>query len=60
MTPDEPDAGEAKAKKKVRDDVDEFKQLVENAEVVDVGVDTEYVPDSPRLRESHPNADDGE
>lgn len=57
MTPDEPDAGQAKAKAKVEADVEEMKRVVANADVVDVGVDTEYVPDSPRLRQSHPNAD---
>lgn len=57
------DPGEAKAKKKLHADITELKHVIETADVVDVGVDTEYVPDAPRLRAKHPNydgADDNE
>lgn len=54
--PDSPSPGDEKAKAMVYQDIEQFKDLVQNADVVDVGKDTEYVPDSPRLREDHPNA----
>lgn len=54
------DPGEAKAKQKVRSDISELKALVEDAVVVDVGTDVEYVPDSPRLRSEYPTVEDGD
>lgn len=44
-------AEDAKNKRKLRDDIEQVKELVEDADVVDVGKDTDYVPDSPRLQE---------
>lgn len=57
--PDEPDAGDAKAKAKVEADIQQFKDAVANADVEYIGKDTEYVPDGPHAREGHPNVDGG-
>jgi len=54
------DPGEAKAKQKVRSDISELKAIIEDARVVDVGTDTEYIPDSPRLRSEYPTVEDGD
>lgn len=40
---------------KAEEDIYEFIRLVEDADVEVVGRDEEYVPDSPRLKRSHPN-----
>ena len=46
------------AKNKLRDDIEQFKEVVEDANIVDVGKDTDYVPDSPRLQEQMGVSDD--
>lgn len=46
----EPNVRDAKSKKKVEDDIAEFKDVVQDADIVDVGKDPEYTPDSPRLQ----------
>lgn len=51
-------AEDAKNKRKLRDDIEQFKEVVEDANIVDVGKDTDYVPDSPRLQEQMGVSDD--
>lgn len=57
-TPSSPDVVTAKAKSKLKSDIQAFKHAITNADVEYVGRDTEYVPESPRLRETHPNANE--
>lgn len=53
---DGPSVHDAKQKAKVRADIERFRDLVADADVTVVGEDHEYVPDSPRLKRTHPNA----
>lgn len=41
-------------------DAAEFRRLVQTADVVDVGTDTDYVPDGPHARDGHPNVEGNE
>jgi len=50
-----PNVHDAKQREKVKADIEQFKQLIEDANVVCVGHDPEYVPDSPRLKEQIAN-----
>jgi len=46
----EPNVHDAKQRAKLKIDIEQFKEVVEDADVVCVGADPEYVPDCPRLQ----------
>ena len=51
-------AEDEKNKRKLKDDIEQFKEVVEDANIVDVGKDPDYVPDSPRLQKQMGISDD--